>query len=277
MRCLLLLPVLLTTLWAAPPPLRVLFIGNSLTAANELPKLVEAIGKANGRRIDTVTIAHPNYSLEDHWNNGEARHVIARGKWDFVVLQQGPSSLPESRALLIDYARRFSGEAAQGRRQDRPVHGWPSTARAGDYDGVKLSYETAAKEVGGHLPAHRRGLARRLAAGSGSEFYGPDGFHPSPLGSLLAALVDLSGASPANRRRGLLPGVVPVAESATLLIRRGASPRSATVTCTPSVRTKNPDPRPVPFSQLPVGCIQRSPIDLRQCDVCGIVRRKVVP
>jgi hypothetical protein len=90
------------------PLLRILFVGNGLTAANELPALVEAIGKANGRRIDTVTIARPDYSLEDHWKDGEAQRILARGKGDFVVLQQGPSSRPESRA---------------SRREDRPLDG----------------------------------------------------------------------------------------------------------------------------------------------------------
>jgi hypothetical protein len=57
---------------------------------------------------------------------------------------------------------------------------------------VKLSYETAAKEIGGlFLPA---GEAWRVAWKRDPDlhFYGPDGFHPSPLGSLLAAC-DLSG------------------------------------------------------------------------------------
>ena len=93
---------------------------------------------------------------------------------------------------------------------------WPSTARAGDYDGVKLSYETAAKEVGGiFLPT---GEAWRVAWKRDPDlrFYGPDGFHPSPLGSLLAALVVCQGLTGKSTAR-LLSGAVPVAESATLL------------------------------------------------------------
>jgi hypothetical protein len=91
---------------------------------------------------------------------------------------------------------------------------WPSSARARDYDGVKLSYETAAKEIGGlFLPA---GEAWRVAWKRDPDlhFYGPDGFHPSPLGSLLAALViyqGLTGTAPAR-----LLGV-PLPKSATLL------------------------------------------------------------
>src|SRR5579859_6073417 len=66
---------------AAAAPLRVLFIGNSLTAANDLPALLEAIAKQNGERILTRMVAYPNYSLEDHWNRGDARRAIAEGGW----------------------------------------------------------------------------------------------------------------------------------------------------------------------------------------------------
>jgi hypothetical protein len=171
---------------AAPPrPL--------LTAANRLPELVESLGKANGRPIETDSLTRDNYSLEDHWNDGEAQRLIARGKWNFVVLQQGPSSLPDSRALLIDYAGRFTGEAARAGARTALFMVWPSAARFRDYDGVKLSYETAAKEIGGiFLPA---GEAWRAAWKSdpGLRLYGPDGFHPSPLGSALAAVVIFQG------------------------------------------------------------------------------------
>ena len=194
---------------ADPPALRVLFIGNSLTASNDVPKLVQEIAGTNGRRIQTTTIAYPDYSLEDHWNGGEARRAVARGTWSFVVLQQGPSSLAESRALLVDYARRFSEEAAKKGARTALFMVWPSAARARDFDGVKLSYETAAREVAAvFLPA---GEAWRIAWARQPDlpFYGPDGFHPSPLGSALAALViysGLTGETPTRLPRGPFGG-----------------------------------------------------------------------
>src|SRR6185369_6628013 len=95
---------------AAGQPLRVLFIGNSLTAANDLPAMVETLGKANTQQIVTRTVAFPNYSLEDHWQRGDAQRAIAEGGWSFVVFQQGPSALDESRVLLLEFARRLAGE-----------------------------------------------------------------------------------------------------------------------------------------------------------------------
>jgi cyanophycinase-like exopeptidase len=96
---------------AAAAPLRLLFIGNSLTYVNDVPALVQAIGKANGEKIETRMVAYPDYSLEDHWNGGDARRALAEGGWSFVVMQQGPSSQPDSRVLLVEYAKRFGKEA----------------------------------------------------------------------------------------------------------------------------------------------------------------------
>ena len=177
----------------AADPIRLLFVGNSLTAANDVPALVEAIAKANGERIATRTIAYPNFSLEDHWQKGDARRAIAKGGWSFVVLQQGPSALPESRVLLVDFATRFAKEAKQVNARTALYMVWPAMNRAGDFEHVKLSYETAARETGGiFLPA---GEAWRFAwrVDPKLAFYGSDGFHPTQLGSYLAALVIYEG------------------------------------------------------------------------------------
>ena len=86
--------------------MRVLFIGNSLTAWNELPQVVARLAQADGQPQPLVRmVAVGGFSLEDHWHQGDARRAIADGPWDVVVLQQGPSALPESRRLLVEYAR----------------------------------------------------------------------------------------------------------------------------------------------------------------------------
>src|SRR5688572_25247155 len=73
--------------------LRVLFIGNSLTYTNDLPATLEAVARAAGQRIEAVAVTAPNFSLMDHVRGGsEALPMIRRGGWDFVVMQQGPTS-----------------------------------------------------------------------------------------------------------------------------------------------------------------------------------------
>jgi hypothetical protein len=51
----------------------ILFVGNSLTATNDLSGMVEAMGRAAGVNVRCAAVAKPNFSLEDHWNDGEAR------------------------------------------------------------------------------------------------------------------------------------------------------------------------------------------------------------
>lgn len=171
-----------------PPPARILFIGNSLTYSNDLPAMVCAMAQAAGRRAVCDSVAKPDYSLEDHWNEKTAQSVIARG-WDVVVLQQGPSSLPESRALLIRYAKRFDGETRKAGARTALYMVWPARARRGDFPGVSLSYTSAARDIKGLLlpvgDAWRTAWARQPSL----PLYGPDGFHPSVSGTYLAALV----------------------------------------------------------------------------------------
>ncbi len=201
---------------AVDPParsLRVLFIGNSLTYFNDLPAMLEALAKAGGQpALSWKGVLVPGASLEDQWRAGEARRAITREKWDFVVLQQGPSASPEGRAMLLGYADRFARaiRAAGGRPAIYMV--WPSSSRTSDFDDVSQSYRLAARQVDGLLfPV---GEAWRLAGKRDAKLalYSPDGPPPDTGGSYLAALVmyeRLYGQSPVG-----LPGKLSVKEDA---------------------------------------------------------------
>jgi hypothetical protein len=187
-----------TRIQRAPPP-RVLFIGNSLTAANNLPGLVAAMSASIGEPLECERVTFDGYSLEDHWHRGEgtsgvnnegsARRAIARGGWSTVVLQQGPSALPESRVLLVEYARRFDLEIRRVGARTALYMVWPTADRRFDFDGVKASYEAAAKAVGGVFLPVGDALRRASQLDGRLALYGADGFHPTVAGSYLAALV----------------------------------------------------------------------------------------
>jgi hypothetical protein len=174
----------------SPPAQRILFIGNSLTRANNLPGMVEALSRAAGNQpIATRAIVFDGFSLEDHWARGDARRAIAEGGWSVVVLQQGPSALPESQAHLREFTKRFDGEIRRAGARTALYMVWPAEARRRDFDGVSGSYTRAAADVNALLlPV---GDAWRAAWRRDPEapLYGPDRFHPSPLGSWLTAIV----------------------------------------------------------------------------------------
>lgn len=168
--------------------LRVLFIGNSLTYTNDLPELVKVIAEHNKKKFKYKMVARPNFSLDDHLNQGDAVKAIKEGKWDFVVLQQGSSALPESRKNLIEFTKRFAVEIKLAGARAALFMVWTLQNRMFDFDRVRESYLLAAKEVDGvFLPAGeswRNAWKRKPEL----EFYS-DGLHPTPLGSYLAAAV----------------------------------------------------------------------------------------
>lgn len=184
-----LLAAVLLLLQAAPAPTRILFIGNSLTYQNDLPGMVCTLARAAGRPAVCESIAKPDVSLEDHWHAGEARKAIATGRWDIVVLQQGPSALPESRRLLIDYTKRFDAEIKKAGARTALYMVWPSRSRRGDAEGVSQSYRAAAKAVAATLLPVGDAWREAWAIDRNLPLYAADNFHPSGSGTYLAALV----------------------------------------------------------------------------------------
>lgn len=179
--------------------LHVLFIGNSLTYANDLPGILQAMAhESGGVEISVTSVTYGGAGLQDHWLGGEAVRVIRRGGWDVVVLQQGPSAT-EGRPSLLEYSKRFAAEIRKVGARPALYMVWPAESRSFDFDGVSESYRMAAEQVDGLLfPA---GEAWRAAwrRDSSIELYAEDRFHPSASGSYLAALVmfqQLTGASP---------------------------------------------------------------------------------
>jgi len=177
----------------------VLFVGNSLTYTNDVPGLVHALATSVGHPLAVASVALPDFSLEDHWNQGDALRAIARGGWSFVVLQQGPSSLDDSRVLLRRDAARFDGRIRAIGARTALFSVWPESTRQAAFPAVAESYSLAATDVGGiYLPVTRAWL-KAWDGDPSLPLYGPDGFHPSAQGSYLAALVItgvLTGSSP---------------------------------------------------------------------------------
>jgi hypothetical protein len=176
------------------PRLHVLFLGNSLTAANDLPQVVATIGARAGRvDIEYETVAPGGVNLEDHWRFTGGREAVERGGWDVVVMQQGPSALPESQVDLRTWAGRFADEIRQ--RGGRPAlfAVWPEVQRSYAFGTVAASYRNAARASNSEL--YRGGTAWKAAWRRNPKLrlWGPDGFHPSPLGSYLAAAVVYGG------------------------------------------------------------------------------------
>ena len=168
---------------------RILFIGNSLTYVNNLPGMVKALSDSIGAPLtQTAAVAFPDYALEDHWNSGQARTTLEQGGWTHVIMQQGPSALPESRQNLLQWVVPFDQAIRQQGGQPGMYMVWPSSARDFDFDRVSETYRLAAEAIDGAL--YPAGDAWRAAwrRDASLQLYGGDGFHPSVMGTYLAAI-----------------------------------------------------------------------------------------
>lgn len=185
--------------------LRVLFIGNSLTAMHDVPGLVERLTADGTPRVRTSSVTRNDFSLDDHWQAGEALRAINRGGWSFIVMQQGPSALPASRVQLRAATARWATEIRRVGARPALYMVWPAGSRAGDFDNVRTSYQTAAADVEGlFIPA---GEAWRTAwrQDPNLALYASDRFHASSQGAYLAALTIAQSIT--GRRATTMPGL----------------------------------------------------------------------
>jgi hypothetical protein len=166
---------------------RILFVGNSLTYTNDLPKLVAEIAQKNGKTIVVETLAFPDYALIDHWNDGNIRTKIASGKYDFIVVQQGPSSQEDGRKILLEYGEKLSKLCSKKQTQLVFYMVWPSIANYKSFEGVIQNYSDAAKLTNAILCPVGKGWKEYIDKTKDYSYYGPDGFHPSLKGSQIAA------------------------------------------------------------------------------------------
>jgi len=173
----------------AAAALKILFVGNSLTYVNDVPARVARLAASVGVDAEVTTVAHPNYSLTDHWRDGEAIKAIKSGAFDVVVLQQGPTAALENRPQLFKEASRFGKLIREHGGRAALYMVWPAETRSQDWDGVIASYTTAAQGAGAMLLPVGSVWRRVMKSEPSILLYGDDGFHPTETGSALAALV----------------------------------------------------------------------------------------
>jgi hypothetical protein len=150
--------------------------------------MVEALALAAGQPLRAAAVTRGNASLEDLWREGAALRAIGGGGWDVVVLQQGPSSLPESQRDLRFWSQRFAARIRAAGARPALYMVWPPRSRLHVFPPVSQAYATAAADVDGLLcPAGEvwRAAWRRDPA---APLYAADEVHPSPAGSYAAAL-----------------------------------------------------------------------------------------
>jgi hypothetical protein len=184
---------------ARPASLNVLFIGNSFTARNDVPGLIEGLAAARGLGMEHRLISAGGASLKMHWNKGEAVKAMQRGsggnaeRYDFVVLQE-QSTLPvKNAARMHESVRLFDGAIRDaGRGGGAKMALYLTWARQHTPEAQKViteAYMSIGRELGATVVPVGVAWERFLRGHDRPVLHDKDKSHPTLAGSYLAACV----------------------------------------------------------------------------------------
>ena len=189
MRLLLFTLLISSTMAMQAKPPRLLFVGNGLTYTNNLPELVKLEFKNRDIKVKTKMLANLNYELKDHWEKGELQKLIKSGKFDYVIIQQGPSSQGKERQTLLHCGNLISRLCKQSNTKLVYLMVWPSRSYYHTFDEVIASHKDAAEMSNAELCPVGEVWKKHFDETGDFGYYGNDGYYPSIRGSQIAASV----------------------------------------------------------------------------------------
>jgi hypothetical protein len=190
---------------AAAKEVRVLFVGNSLTFANDLPGLTAGLAKARNINMAYEMHAPGGYTLAQHAGDPRLLKKINKGTWDLVVLQEQSRmpAYPWAQTEVFPHARTLSRliRAANPRAQiafymtmakkngDKANPDFPELATyAGLQRKLAAAYGRMSEENQGFIVPVGLAWAKVRAQKPGLGLYA-DEVHPNLAGTYLAACV----------------------------------------------------------------------------------------
>lgn len=181
--------------------MRILFIGNSFTARNNLPALIARLANERGTTIENRLVSAGGASLRQHLNAGPALAAIADGAYDIVVLQE-QSTLPgRNAARMHDSVRDFHAAIERSGARTALYLTWARRNTPDAQQAITTAYATIAAELGATLVPVGMVWERFLSMHDRPTLHDADGSHPALAGSYLAAcvfLVSLLGEHPVD-------------------------------------------------------------------------------
>lgn len=188
---------------------RVLFIGNSYTAFNNLAGMVADLALANGDTLIYTTHTPGGAQLIQHASNNTVLNYIAQGNWDYVVLQEQSQkpSFPDWQVQqdVFPYAQALCDSIRSANPCTEPVFYMTWGRKNGDamncpnwppvctFDGMQARLRSSYMQMGvdNSATVSPVGAAWKLTRDSGylPDLYTADESHPSIHGSYLAACV----------------------------------------------------------------------------------------
>jgi hypothetical protein len=176
-----------------------LFVGNSFTARNDLPKLIAQLAAERGLAVEPMLLSMGGASLRMHWNKGQALKAIQEGKYDYVVLQE-QSTLPvKNAARMRENVLLFDGAIKAAGAKTVLYMTWARKHSPDQQQVITDAYESIGREIGAVVVPVGRIWWRFMAKDESVALHDKDQSHPTLAGSYLAAcafLITLFGKSP---------------------------------------------------------------------------------
>jgi hypothetical protein len=172
--------------------LKILFIGNSFTARNDVPGLVAKLAAASGKKMETQLISAGGASLRRHWNAGRARAAIQSGDFDCVVLQE-QSTLPIKNAGRMHENVRLFDEVIKSAGSKTVLYmTWARRTAPDSQQAISDAYLSIGRELGATVVPVGVVWQKFLGEHDEPVLHDRDQSHPTPAGSYLAACVFLA-------------------------------------------------------------------------------------
>lgn len=180
-------------------PLKVLFVGNSFTARNDLPGLIGRLAEARGKSLDHHLIQAGGASLRAHWNAGRAAEAVRDGGYDAVVLQEQSTLPAENAARMHENVRLFDGVIKAAGAKTVLLMTWARLSTPDSQRAITDAYAAIGQELGATVAPVGVAWERFLSGHATPILHDKDQSHPTVAGSYLAACVLLAalfGESP---------------------------------------------------------------------------------
>ncbi|WP_233712118.1 SGNH/GDSL hydrolase family protein [Kribbella turkmenica] len=171
--------------------MRILFVGNSFTARNNLPGLLAGLAGARGIELEHRLIQAGGASLRQHLNGGKALAALATGGFDVVVLQE-QSTLPiKGPERFRESARDFDVAIKEAGARTALYMTWARRNAPETQQALTTEYAAGAAELGATLVPVGLVWERFLATHDEPVLHDTDNSHPALAGTYLAACVFL--------------------------------------------------------------------------------------
>jgi hypothetical protein len=206
---------LLAAIVLSPSELRILFCGNSHTAVNDVPHMVESIIETRSPGLKVTVSLQMGAMLQDIGHSSSAIENVRNGKWDYVVLQGAGLSQSHKYKHPMDGAVALGKAAKQAHAQTLLFAEW-SRRGWNESDYILGVYGDIAKATGAKIVPICLAWDLAMSKIPGPSMWQEDGNHALLAGSYLASLTLAEFIRPSKQGFGWRPTAITPSTATTM-------------------------------------------------------------